>query len=78
MQVHFKDDLDWKEYRPIGFIFQSLGYLMKTVTRKWLFSLSFLAEVDGERMMSRPLRIALIFYFCAFSNTPGRYPRKAA
>src|ERR1017187_8432842 len=47
MQIHFKDDLDWKEYRPIGFIFQSLGYLTKTATRKWLFSLTFLAEWTG-------------------------------
>jgi hypothetical protein len=47
MQVHLKDDLDWKEYRPIGFIFQSLGYLTKTTTRKWLFSLTFLAEWTG-------------------------------
>ena len=47
MQIHFKDALDWKEYRPIGFIFQSLGYLTKTATRKWLFSLTFLAEWTG-------------------------------
>jgi hypothetical protein len=41
------DDLDQKEYRPSFAHIQRSGTKMKTATRKWLFSLAFLAEWTG-------------------------------